>query len=194
MTIEIDLTSGEGEVHPLTLSPHLPNHPFGDGFARWKTDNSNAGCTETGTKSGRNAICGQIVWCEPQVGSGSALIGCNDRRARDECMGQTAVAVAWQDGRCQIHGLGSIGLPCLSQADYTARARVYSTEQDISAGVEIANIGGDCRVAEAAVKAAVARRHVETQQVLLDERQVFVAQPAQVHSVHARQITCSFMT
>jgi hypothetical protein len=109
-------------------------------------------------------------------------------------MGKTALAVAWQDRRCQIHGLGSIGRARLRQADDAARALIYGTEQDISAGVEIANIGGDCRIAEAAVKAAVARKHVETQQMVLDKGQVFVAQPAQMHSVSARQITCAFMT
>lgn len=77
--------------------PHLPRHPFGEGFARWEADNGDAGCTEAGTKSGRNAICGQIAWREPQVGSSSTLIGCNACRARDECMGKTAPAVAWQD-------------------------------------------------------------------------------------------------
>jgi hypothetical protein len=172
----------------------LPRHSFGEGFAQWEADNSDAGCTEGGTKSGRNAICGPIAWCEPQVGSGSTLVGCNACRARDEYTGKTALAVAWQDRRCQIHGRGSIGRACLRQADDTARARIHGTEQDISAGVEIANIGGDCRIAEAAVKAAVARRHVETQQVLLDEGQVFVAQPAQMHSVSASQISYAFIT
>ena len=67
-------------------SPHLPSHPFGEGFSLWEADNSDAGCTEAGTKSGRNAICGQIAWRESQVGSGIALIGCNARRLHDECM------------------------------------------------------------------------------------------------------------
>ena len=58
---------------------------------------SDARCTEAGTKSGRNAICGQIAWREPQVGSSSTLIGCNVRHSRDERMGKTALAMAWQD-------------------------------------------------------------------------------------------------
>jgi hypothetical protein len=75
----------------------LPRHPFGEEFARWEVDNSDAGRTEAGTESGRNAIGGQIAWREPQIGSSSVLIGCNARRARDECVGKTKFAMAWQD-------------------------------------------------------------------------------------------------
>ena len=58
-TIEIDPTCGEVEVYLLPL-PHLPRHPFGEEFARWEVDDSDAGRTEAGTKSGRNAIGGQV--------------------------------------------------------------------------------------------------------------------------------------
>jgi hypothetical protein len=78
-------------------SPRLPRLPFGEGIARWQVHNSDARCTEAGAKSGGNAICGQIAWRQPQVGGGSALIGCNVHRECDKCMGKTTLAVALQD-------------------------------------------------------------------------------------------------
>ena len=88
-----------GIMTAAAVTPKVTNthSALGIQFGLTQLQCSDARCTEAGTKSGRDAICGQIVWRQPQVGGGSALIGCNAHGECGECMGKTTLAVALQD-------------------------------------------------------------------------------------------------
>ena len=130
-------------------------------------------------QSGSDASCGQVRGVERQL-NGSGACGKRDLNgARGELMGDPTPAMHCQSRNSQIHGSRCLGWTRLRYTHDTIAARLDSAEQNVFREIEAAHIGCYRAITEAAVKAHIARHHVEAQQVHLDSGKIIGAEALQ---------------